>query len=115
MIYILFDNATKKYVSEINNQKNKMNFKNGWFLFDQEKTNSNVQIINSNFIMIDDGMYEIRREFVFKHPLKAEICYLKLKINEMKKSTFDFFMPHSFEKIKQRLIFLETNHPEYLL
>jgi hypothetical protein len=24
-------------------------------------------------------------------------------------------MPHSFEKIKQRLIFLETNHPEYLL
>jgi hypothetical protein len=118
MIYIFFNNKTQNYKPEINyGNGHNLAFKKGWFLFDEEKQSGKVSFwkVDGANMQIDGDPYQIKPEYTFKHPIKAEIAFLRLKLVEMKASSFDFFMPTTYNKIQNRFNELRENHPEYVL
>lgn len=118
MIYLLFNNKTQNFKPEIDyGDGHNMAFKKGWFMLDEDKQTGKISFwkVDGATMMIDGDPYTIRQEYVFKHPIRAELVYLRLKIGEMKNSSFDFFMPLTFAKIQARYDELRENHPEYLL
>ena len=118
MIYLFFNNKTHNVTPETGyGNGHTMAFKKGWFILDEEKDNSKRTFwkIDGNNMIIDGDNYQIKPEYTFKHPIKAEIAFLRLKMIEMKNSSFDFFMPKTFEKYQSRYNELRGNHPEYVL
>ena len=117
MIYLFFNNKTQNYKPEINyGDGHNLAFKKGWFLFDEEKQHRvSFWKVDGTTMMIDGDPYIIKQEYVYKHPIKAEIAFLRLKIIEMKNSSFDFFMPITYAATMNRFNELKENHPEYVL
>ena len=118
MIYIFFNNKTKNYTPEMNyGNGHTLAFKQGWFLFDESTQSTKVSFwrVDGATMMIDGNPYPIKPEMTFKHPIKAELAFLRLKILEMESSSFNFFMPKTYESVKNRYNELRQNHPEYLL
>lgn len=117
MIFLFFSNKTYNVSPETGyGGGHTMAFKKGWFMFDEDNAGevSHWKVDGVNMI-VDGENYQIKPEYTFKHPIKAELAFLRLKMLEMKNSSFDFFMPRAFEKIQNRYNELREKHPEYVL
>lgn len=118
MIYLFFNNKTQNYSPEIDYGGGQtLSFKKGWFIFDESKEQGQVSfyMVDGTTMVIDSDPYIIRPEYTFKNPIRAELIFLKLKLCEMKNSSFDFFMPLTFSTTQKRFDELKEKHPEYVL
>ena len=118
MIYLFYNNKTHNVSPETGyGNGHTMAFKKGWFMLDESKNDIKVSYwkVDGATMMIDSDPYPIKQEYTFKHPIKAEIALMRLKMIDMKASSFDFFMPKTFEKIQNRYNELREKHPEYVL
>lgn len=121
MIYLFFNNKTQTFKPEITyGDGYNLTFKKGWFMFDENKQNSipgklSFYKLDGKTIIIDGEPYTIHKEYTFKNPIRAEIVFLGLKLNEMKNSSFDFFLPQTFTTTQKRYDELIENHPEYVI
>lgn len=118
MIYLFYNNKTFNFSPEIDyGGGSTLAFKKGWFMFDETKEQGKVSFwkVDGATMMIDSDPYPIRSEYTFKHPIKAELVFLRLKLNDLKNSSFDFFLPKTYVKLQKRYDELRENHPEYVL
>lgn len=116
MIYILYSAKTYNHAPEINYGGGvTIPVRKGYFLFNEEHTTEYYFHGPNSTIFINDEQCHIQKRYSFTNPIKAEILYLKLKIEESKQSSFDFFFPTSFSKYVIRFNELKEEFPEYVL
>jgi len=119
MIYILNDIRTHNFKPEIEYGMGiTLPFKKGYFLYDTDKEDkqySQSWIRGDGNIIIEGTAFNIKKNLTFDNPKKAEIIFLLLKIDELKESSFDFFMPLSFKKYVTKFNTLKAIYPEYII
>lgn len=118
MLYILYDSKTYNYTPEIDYGNGfTLSFKKGLFLFDENKNKTRNSYYSDYYgrVIISDEYYDTKKNLIFNNPIKAEIVFLQMKIDEMKKCSFDFFMPISYKKLVDRYHELKEKYPEYVL
>jgi len=114
MYYILYSEEEQNCIPEINNYSGDltMSFKKGFFLFDPKKYEDYTCWVLHSTIVIEGRSYVLNKDRIFKNLIDAEIIFLKLKIEESISSSFDFFMPKSFNKFVERYNELKEIYPE---
>jgi len=117
MIFILNSQRTYSKRPEIDYAGGtSMQFKVGYFLFDTENTNLNHYYSKeSNSLEVDSEKYIVKPQFIFTNAVRAEISYLRLKIDEMEENGFGFFNPLTFETTKSKLESLIKDYPEHTI
>ena len=118
MIYLFFNNKTHNFSPEINyGGGGTLAFKKGWFIFDETKEQGKVSFwkVDGTTMIIDSDPYTIRSEYTFKNPIRAELVFLRLKLGELKNSSFDFFLPKTYADFQKRFDDLKEKYPEYVL
>ena len=115
MLYILFSDSTVNLQPENGyGSGTTMQFKQGLFLFDTDETKSNYWE-RDNSIEIDSTRYRIKDNLKFKSRKRAEIIYLRMKIDEMKENGMSFFFPTKFNKLIKNFEKLIEENPEYAI
>lgn len=117
MFYIL--NSTKYHNRTPENSYGggaTMPVKIGWFLFDGETEKATYMMgFDGKFIEIHGERYTISDHLTFKNKTKAEITLHKLKIDELKQASYDFFFPTSYQRTVKEFKLLVDKYPEYVL
>lgn len=115
MVYILQSDKSINYSPENSYGGGvAMPFKIGWFMFDTQNTNQSFWE-RDEYIEIDSERYRINKSLQFNNQIRAEIVFLRLKIQEMEKNSMSFFMPTRYEKVKQHYKQLVEKYPEYTI
>jgi len=115
MIYILESKKTFNRIPENSYGGGvTMPIKEGLFIFNTEDTNKNFWK-NDTYIEIDSDRFNINNNLVFRSLKKAEIIFYRLKLEEMKKSSIDFFFPSYYDDTKKMFNKLADEYPEYVL
>lgn len=116
MIYILYSERTHNRTPEINYGGGiTIPVRKGAFIFDEEKNDDIYYYKSEKTLYINAEEYSINTKLTFNNPVRAEIVFLKLKIEESKASSFDFFFPKSFKNLVDRYNELKEKYPEYVL
>lgn len=115
MIYIIYNPKIYNISPEIDYGGGiTMQFKKGYFLFDENDTSSSFYT-SGEMIYIDGDDFSIDKNLIFNNKVRAEIRFLQLKLIEMKESSFDFFLPKTFSKHLNRFESLMTDYPEWTI
>jgi hypothetical protein len=115
MIYLLFSDETISLTPENGYGGGiTMPFKRGLFLFDTEKTDINFWE-REDYIELDGHRYRINKSLIFKNIKKAEIVFLRLKIDEMSKNSMKFFFPNKYDKLLKEFNRKVEENPEYAI
>lgn len=119
MFYILYRDCSYNYNYLAENKEettNKLPLQNGYFLFDTEQTKStDFYFLSTDIISIKSNMFTIDETLVFKNKIKAQIVYLKLKLEEFRNVHFDIFVPEVFEQYEKKFTEMMEKYPEYVL
>lgn len=114
MFYILKSSKSKNLKPEIPYDLGNISLPIGSFIFDttEKEFSYNIRI---DHIIIDGEHHTINNRLIFKDPIKAKLIFLKIKIDEMQASSFSFYMPDTFKKIKDEFRELSEKYPEFLI
>lgn len=89
-------------------------FRKGLFIFNTEKTDDIFLVNNDTHqIEIAGEKFSFKDNLVFTNITKAEIYFIKLKIDEMDRNGFNYFMPKSYQNYINRFKELVSEYPEY--
>ncbi len=114
MYYIVYNNTTKNLKPEIDYGNGiTMPFKIGYILLDTNLTNDYT--LTTDFCVLNGVKYNLTNNQIFHNKNLAEIRYLQLQLIELKKSSFDFFMPKTFKSYQDRYNELTNLYPEYII
>lgn len=119
MVFILYDDITVSISPEIDYGGGAtMAFHRGYFLFDAEEEEKKDDLAfwvseAMGVVTINGKDFSINHKLKYENPIRAEIVFLKLKLNEWKRSSFDFFLPKTFKKKSDRYDELLEQYPEY--
>ena len=114
MFYILKSSKSKNLKPEIPYDLGNISLPIGSFIFDttEKEFSYNIRI---DRIIIDGEHHTINNRLIFNDPIKAKLIFLKIKIDEMQASSFSFYMPDTFKKIKDEFRELSEKYPEFLI
>jgi len=112
MHYILYDERTYNTLPEIEYGAGfTLSFKKGHFLY----IDSGKARVSFSTVIVSGNKFHIDESLVFKNSIRAEIVFLKLKIEELQQSSYDFFCPLSFQKYVDKFNELTKKYPEYTI